>query len=69
MTNGENPAYPVPEYTQVSGLTKRELFAAMAMQSVLVLPSVAEREIYPVLKDCVLIADLLIDALNEEAQS
>lgn len=35
MTNGENPAYPVPEYTSVAGLTKRELFAAMAMQGIL----------------------------------
>ena len=30
--NGNEPTFPVPEYYRSLGLTKRELFAAMAMQ-------------------------------------
>ena len=67
MTNGENPAYPVPEYTQVSGLTKRELFAAMAMQGLLAHDS--DRRIAYIADDAVEAADALIAELNKEVQS
>ena len=70
MTNGENPAYPVPEYTQVSGLTKRELFAAMAMQGMQANISytthyAAEQKA----QLAVMNADALIAELNKEVQS
>lgn len=39
--NGNSPAYPVPfGVTSRVGLTKRELFAAMAMQGILASPDI-----------------------------
>ncbi len=38
MNNGNRPAHPVPglgQYVEQNGLTKREYFAAMAMQGLL----------------------------------
>ena len=37
-TNDNAPAYPCMSYSAPSGLTKRELFAAMAMQGILANP-------------------------------
>ena len=42
---GNEPAYPWGEHgAALGGVTKRELFAAMAMQGLLANPSVLERE-------------------------
>ena len=69
MTNGENPAYPVPEYTLVAGLTKRELFAAMAMQGQLAHRNGYTENGYGVIaSDAVEFADALIAELNKEVQ-
>lgn len=81
MTNGKDLANPVVQHTDGStmrmectnaGLTKRELFAAMAMQGYLAgseheitltgEPSFADLK----MKYCVGIADALINALNKE---
>ena len=71
MTNGENPAYPVPEYTQVAGLTKRELFAAMAMQGMVANFSQTAMRYTAIERAelAVINADALILALNKEVQS
>lgn len=57
------PAYP---YTQsnMSGLTKRELFAAMAMQGALGGESGSHLRIETLAKDSVAMADALLEALK-----
>ena len=69
MTNGENPAYPVPEYTSVAGLTKRELFAAMAMCSLI--EAAGENYYEPTItaKTALDYTNALIEQLNKEVQS
>ena len=66
MTTGNLPAYPIEaEKTYYLGLTKRELFAAMAMQGML---AYGENTYDP----CVYAAsyaDRLIAELNKEVQS
>lgn len=66
MTNGENPAYPVPEYTSVAWLTKRELFAAMMMQAYCTTEESVSGEFAA--DWAVRAADYLITALNKEVQ-
>ncbi len=43
-TNDNAPAYPCMSYSAPSGLTKRELFAAMAMQGIASNPNAATTE-------------------------
>ena len=69
MTNAENTAYPVkglgPHYM---GLTKRELFAAMAMQGLLNTHT-EFTTIYTYATDAVRLADALISELNKTEQN
>jgi hypothetical protein len=83
MTNGNDSVYPrfgefVPE--PANGLTKREYFAAMAIQGLLANGSLSTTQEWsnkadsyvtnyaPAGKVAVEIADALIDALNTEAK-
>jgi hypothetical protein len=70
MTNGDTPTYPLErsyDKTWVAnGLTKREYFAAMAMQGMQSdNPSMGLRSSF-LAKYAVEMADALITALNEE---
>lgn len=64
MTNGNEPAFAAcdPSYLQ-SGLTKREYFAAMALQGLLAKGTNAMPEVFA--KAAVIAADELIKSLNE----
>lgn len=69
MTDGRHPAFVVPDSDPVwaYGLTKREYFAAAAMQGMLANSSYdwsGEEE--EASEQCLAYADSLIDALNEE---
>jgi hypothetical protein len=61
MTNGEEPINPVLDFSkiQVTGLTKREYFAAMAMQGLLAGNALDS------ITTAVAIADNLIQELNK----
>ncbi len=72
MTNGEESAYPEvqkePQFNfHTYGLTKREYFAAMAMQGIIAAHNIhatgIDNEVNA--KTAVNAADALIDALNE----
>lgn len=65
MTNPNEPAFPLPE-GKCNGLSKREYFAALAMQGILANPSNdhMKRSIFP--EAAVAFADLLIAELNKE---
>ncbi len=66
MTNGNDKVYPTSDCSQDT-LTKRELFAAMAMQGLLAHDS--DRRIAYIADDAVEAADALIAELNKEVQS
>lgn len=76
MTTGIDPAFPfvVDDLSKnqctLSGLTKREYFAAMAMQGILSGPcsrdGVPSREWLDAARESVKVADALIDALSQE---
>lgn len=71
-TTADGPAFPSETDTHYYlGLTKRELFAAMAMQGVLSNGSCVDENAYTniITKDAVRIADALIEQLNKEVQS
>lgn len=76
--DGSAPAFPCPRYVNTDGetislagkhgedgLTKRELFAAMAMQGLLIGPDFDERTPERISAFSVRYADALISALNE----
>lgn len=73
MTYAEESAHPIDVTTQEEGLTKREYFAAMAMQGMAgAFAAKREHNIDTVLDApdnlagwCVRFADALIDALNK----
>ena len=76
MTTGNLPAYPIEaEKTYYLGLTKRELFAAMAMQGMAANPAdnylaeVDGKIVNVTSKYAVEYADTLIAELNKEVQS
>lgn len=79
MTNGNDKAFAEPTITTIhavgetetsvdpNGLSKREFFAAMAMQGLMANPyDPADITIQKWAKQAVLHADALIDALNKE---
>jgi len=65
-TNENQSAFPSTRDTQTWGLTKRELFAAMALQGMLANPNI-NWEISDLARDAVESADLLIKRLNSES--
>jgi hypothetical protein len=85
MTNGNDGAFPSMtsyrlkageserEKTEtIGGLTKREYFAAMAMQGLLsnaeAVTEISKADFGPLQQYAVRFADALIDALNQEAK-
>jgi len=69
------PAFPTDSESQVgpnvwhySGLTKRELFAAMAMASIIANPAIDELRFDEVASDAKGYADALLSALNESGE-
>lgn len=46
MKNADEPAFPIQDNILEKGLTKREYFAAMAMQGILANPNWAMNEAY-----------------------
>ena len=72
MTTGNLPAYPIEaEKTYYLGLTKRELFAAMAMQGLLSDMEFIKKNStgLTAVELAVCTADALIAELNKEVQS
>lgn len=66
-TNGSHAAFPTTEQANESGLTKREYFAAMAMQGILSNPHGGDdRDGDLIARSAVAMADRLIEALNKE---
>jgi hypothetical protein len=70
MTNGNEPAFGhgfSNEYGdhEVPGLTKREYFAAMAMQGMLANPEI-EDSFKTISSSAVDVADYIIEALNKQ---
>jgi hypothetical protein len=71
MTNEEQFAYPFVEYVNSryhvqNGLTKRELFAAMAMQGMVAhYGTTSGSVLVPACKECVAHADALLAALKD----
>ena len=66
MTNKDDSAYPITEqqsdYSYMQGLTKRELFAAMALQGLVSrMNGSVEDDVYAAVKA----ADALIEELNK----
>jgi len=75
QTDGNDPAFATPDlynkngntYWGSAGLSKREYFAAMAMQGICANSSLAERSSYNSFAEwSVQQADALIEALNKE---
>jgi hypothetical protein len=70
--NGNEPAFPIPasdgSYEAAAGLTKREYFAAMAMQSIL-RNNAQCGDWVALAKDSVSAADALIAELNKTKES
>ena len=72
-TFGNSPAFSKPAFYHPdgaidlpnNGLTKREYFAAMALQGVLANKSAHERTIEMITKSSVRLADALIEELNK----
>ena len=67
-TKAKNPAFPLISdegYVINAGLTKREYFASMAMQSALANKSAHERTIEMITESSVKLADALIKELNK----
>lgn len=80
MTNGNDCAYPADSNTQTDGgLTKREYFAAMAMQGILASATYepdgrftvngSNLDIHLISRDSADCADALISALNQHKPS
>lgn len=74
MTDGNSRAHPFsPDYYSDSGLTKREYFAAMAMQGMLANSIDKQQGKQPswdlshidMAEECVVMADALIESLNK----
>ena len=67
MTNPNDRINPIPDYKDIykEGLTKREYFAAMAMQGML---AQGKNNHYTVqlAEDAVIIANALVEALNNK---
>lgn len=67
MTKTNDSIYPVinkdGEFT--TGLTKRELFAAMALQGMLANPDLTKTDDVTIAMTCIDAADALIKALNQ----
>jgi len=70
MTNGNDLSYP---YTFADmgnpGLTKREYFAAMAMQGILAAPNSLDTHTNDIANSAVILADSLITALNTKTET
>jgi len=75
MTNGNDPAFGTseivefnsgPALAKMAGLTKRELFSAMAMQGFAADSKYCPPTIEAMARNCCQWADALIAALNEE---
>lgn len=69
MTDGDSEAFPQPEGAMtVTGMTKREYFAALAMQGVLAGALASGQSLHPedVAQRAVNRADKLIEVLNDE---
>lgn len=66
MTNPNDSAFPYEPQSEATGLTKREYFAALFMQSVFDInePNINHYSTYAY--RAVLLADELINALNDE---
>lgn len=64
-TDENQSAFPSTRDTQTWGLTKRELFAVMALQGLLANPNVKDWSMRDLSQDAVDNADLLIKRLNE----
>ena len=62
-TKANEPAYPNIQVPSLKGLTKREYFAAMALQGLLATNSTTTTEYYAI--DAVRVADALIEELNK----
>jgi hypothetical protein len=66
MTNGDDAAYPLMGKISASaGLTKREIFAAMAMQGLLAYPN-CNQSVGVLAFVAVQAADALIEALDDD---
>ena len=63
MTHGKAPVFPIKDVHH--GLTKRELFAAMAMQGMLPRPGMEGFVDEAIAAACVSMADALIEELAE----
>lgn len=73
MTNGNDSVHPLDKRAAYdAGLTKREYFAAMAMQgliaSTLPVPDIPEEMYHGIPIMAVFTADKLIEALNKETK-
>lgn len=69
MKNGNEQAFPTPETISSlgsKGLTKRELFAFMAMQGLVANRSSMKYAIVDVAKDAIAAADALLKELQKE---
>jgi hypothetical protein len=65
---GMKSAYPGPPHSHEYGLTKRELFAAMALQGILACDRHKMADAGVAAKDSVLAADALLAELAKEPQ-
>lgn len=69
MTDPNSPAYPIPRefrHDTYDGLTKREHFAAMAMQGLLANPELSQQSYDTTAACAIKQADALLAALNKE---
>lgn len=71
MTNGEESAFPeisdIPQFnSRTYGLTKREYFAAMALQGLLANQNLTNIDDATIAMTCIDAADALINALNQK---
>ena len=68
MSERDNPAFPTQiDFADSQGLTKREMFAAMAMQGLL--SGVDEPNVFGCAKYAVLLADALLAEREKPAES
>lgn len=67
-TYPNNPVNVVTEETTIAqmGLTKREHFAAMALQGIISNPNRGSAKLADISKSAVILADALINELNKE---
>lgn len=64
-TVATDPAYPVDATNKSTGLTKREYFAAVCIQSILTNTNAPPSFVADIAKKAVVYADALIQALNQ----